>query len=262
MLGLGERPAALVQLALGRFDGALALGRCPLDPFPPRVELLRPLHHRYLDLCGRTFALRESLFSPRKISGRLSKRLVCGGLLLHLRHDRLLSLRQARRRPVQLIAFLHELGVVGVELRKALVEELLPGPQLGLAGVQVERTLSEREGALCDLLIEVELPLRHSDVLRLRSRGGDRLARRARRLARLRGRVARGELRAQPGPEAALVAIVDALLDLGHQNPPNSFPILINAGPRTTMNIAGKMKMTVGMSILIGAFIAFSSAAA
>ena len=34
------------------------------------------------------------------------------------------------------------------------------------------------------------------------------------------------------------------------------------AGPRMTRNIAGKMKMTVGKSILIGAFIAFSSAAA
>ena len=34
------------------------------------------------------------------------------------------------------------------------------------------------------------------------------------------------------------------------------------AGPRMTMNIAGKMKATVGKSILIGAFIAFSSAAA
>src|SRR5919198_1361213 len=34
------------------------------------------------------------------------------------------------------------------------------------------------------------------------------------------------------------------------------------AGPRMTMNIAGKMKRTSGKSILIGAFIAFSSAAA
>jgi hypothetical protein len=34
------------------------------------------------------------------------------------------------------------------------------------------------------------------------------------------------------------------------------------AGPRMTMNIAGKMKITVGKSILIGAFIARSSAAA
>src|SRR5919202_174744 len=35
-----------------------------------------------------------------------------------------------------------------------------------------------------------------------------------------------------------------------------------SAGPRMTMNIAGKMKRTSGKSILIGAFIAFSSAAA
>ena len=34
------------------------------------------------------------------------------------------------------------------------------------------------------------------------------------------------------------------------------------AGPRITRNMAGKMKSTVGKSILIGAFIAFSSAAA
>src|SRR5919198_1879803 len=37
---------------------------------------------------------------------------------------------------------------------------------------------------------------------------------------------------------------------------------LRSAGPRMTMNIAGKMKRTSGKSILIGAFIAFSSAAA
>src|SRR5581483_2821470 len=36
----------------------------------------------------------------------------------------------------------------------------------------------------------------------------------------------------------------------------------MTAGPRMTMNIAGKMKSTVGKSILIGAFIARSSAAA
>jgi hypothetical protein len=103
-------------------------------------------------------------------------------------------------RPAQLIALLHELGVVDVELGEALVEELLPGPQLGLAGVQVERALPEREGALCDLLVEVELAFGHPEVLQLRHLGGrrgcDRLARRARRLDRLGRRVARGELRA------------------------------------------------------------------
>ena len=38
--------------------------------------------------------------------------------------------------------------------------------------------------------------------------------------------------------------------------------MLRSAGPSTTTNIDGKMKSTVGNSILIGAFIAFSSAAA
>src|SRR5207247_11163072 len=38
--------------------------------------------------------------------------------------------------------------------------------------------------------------------------------------------------------------------------------MLMTAGPRITTNIDGKMKSTVGKSILIGAFIAFSSAAA
>ena len=37
--------------------------------------------------------------------------------------------------------------------------------------------------------------------------------------------------------------------------------MLRKAGPRMTMNIDGKMKMTVGNSIFTGAFIAFSSAA-
>jgi hypothetical protein len=47
------------------------------------------------------------------------------------------------------------------------------------------------------------------------------------------------------------------------QLPPaeNAFMMFIIAGPSTTMNMVGKMKMTVGNSILIGAFIAFSSAA-
>ena len=61
------------------------------------------------------------------------------------------------------------------------------------------------------------------------------------------------ELRPQAGAEA--------LLGLGRRHP-STFMMFIRAGPRMTMNIAGKMKMTVGNSILIGAFIAFSSAAA
>jgi hypothetical protein len=46
---------------------------------------------------------------------------------------------------------------------------------------------------------------------------------------------------------------------LGRQNTSMKFKI---AGPRITMNIAGKMKSTVGKSIFTGAFIARSSAAA
>ena len=58
----------------------------------------------------------------------------------------------------------------------------------------------------------------------------------------------------EPGPEA--------LLGLGRRHEWKILRMLSIAGPRTTMNIAGKMKPTVGNSILIGAFIAFSSAAA
>jgi hypothetical protein len=58
------------------------------------------------------------------------------------------------------------------------------------------------------------------------------------------------------GPKAG----AEALLRLAHL--PKRVMKLSIAGPRMTMNIEGKMKSTVGKSILIGAFIAFSSAAA
>ena len=60
------------------------------------------------------------------------------------------------------------------------------------------------------------------------------------------------ELRTEAGAES-LLGLVRHL---------NAFRIVSIAGPSTTMNIDGKMKITVGKSILIGAFIAFSSAAA
>ena len=59
------------------------------------------------------------------------------------------------------------------------------------------------------------------------------------------------ELRAEAGAES--------LLGVAHLNTERKLSI---AGPRMTMNIAGKMKSTVGKSIFTGAFIAFSSAAA
>jgi len=61
------------------------------------------------------------------------------------------------------------------------------------------------------------------------------------------------EHRAKPGSKALLG------FERGH---PSTFRMFMTAGPSSTMNIAGKMNMTVGKSILIGAFIAFSSAAA
>ena len=55
-------------------------------------------------------------------------------------------------------------------------------------------------------------------------------------------------------------ALGGCVLYLAHY--PKSAEMFMIAGPRMTRNIAGKMKSTVGNSILIGAFIAFSSAAA
>ncbi len=64
------------------------------------------------------------------------------------------------------------------------------------------------------------------------------------------------ELAAKTGAEAPLGLV---LLARGHQK---SLARLMNAGPRMTRNMAGKMKSTVGKSILIGDFIARSSASA
>src|SRR6202007_165823 len=55
VLGLGERPAALVQLALRRFDGTVALDRRLLDRTTPGLELLRPFRGSRLGLCNRRF---------------------------------------------------------------------------------------------------------------------------------------------------------------------------------------------------------------
>ncbi len=64
------------------------------------------------------------------------------------------------------------------------------------------------------------------------------------------------ELAAKTRAEAPLRLVV---LARGHQK---SLARLMNAGPRMTRNMAGKMKSTVGKSILIGDFIARSSASA
>src|SRR5918994_1247398 len=63
----------------------------------------------------------------------------------------------------------------------------------------------------------------------------------------------------QLGAEAGAESLFGVVLGGRHQN---SSMMLRTAGPRMTMNMAGKMKITVGKSILIGDFIAFSSAAA
>jgi len=61
--------------------------------------------------------------------------------------------------------------------------------------------------------------------------------------------------------ELGAQARAEAVLGLGRRHL-NTVRRCSIAGPRTTMNIDGKMKNTVGSSILIGAFMAFSSAAA
>src|SRR5207253_1719462 len=60
------------------------------------------------------------------------------------------------------------------------------------------------------------------------------------------------QLRAQPAAESGFGLVAQW----------NAFVNESTAGPRMTTNIEGKMKSAVGKSILIGAFIAFSSAAA
>src|SRR6202043_1808147 len=101
------------------------------------------------------------------------------------------------------------------------------------------------------------------DALRLEGGDGDRLADRARRFV-----VGRRGLRLGLGSAALLPfelrteAGSEALLGRARHQKPKTLERLIRAGPSTTTNIAGKTKMTVGNSILIGAFIAFSSAAA
>ena len=68
------------------------------------------------------------------------------------------------------------------------------------------------------------------------------------------------ELAPKTGPEA-LLGLLFLIAGGGHLELEYRHQVE-HRGPRMTMNIAGKMKITVGKSILIGDFIAFSSAAA
>ena len=63
------------------------------------------------------------------------------------------------------------------------------------------------------------------------------------------------------GNEPLRTELRDAPGRAARAQPVKSFSSEIIAGPRTTTNIAGKMNTAVGNSILIGAFIARSSAA-
>src|SRR5438874_12359814 len=153
---------------------------------------------------------------------------------------------------------------------------------------QRRRTVVELRHALCEILREIvgdagvvllsaerrteillarercgELGAKSFEVGAVRRRGGlDRFARRARRLGL--GLAAVGtQLRAEAGSEPSFGVRHLRLRHSAHLlYNLKSCPRLRSAGPRMTMNIAGKMKTTIGNNILIGAFIAFSSAAA
>ena len=183
----------------------------------------------------------------------------------------------------QLEALPLELGQAALELMRALVECALLALEHVRLLVELLLLLGLLVCRLRQLALELVLTLERRLQLRLerlelacvdrrrgrgslllgrrpgRRRGADLpgLGRRSGGLGRLLGLGALRSLalehRAQAGPEAFLG------LQRSH---PKTLMMFNTAGPSNTVNIAGKMNMTVGNSILIGAFMAFSSAAA
>jgi putative oxidoreductase len=202
--------------------GALALG--VLELLDPRLRVARELLHARI--------LRDELGMP------LDERVMLALEVLALPREALLALLQL-------------LGP-HLELRLALGGRATGGMSLlACDALALERLLE-----LCPHRLE----LRHGALDDHVDRDGRRRGSRRLGVGCLSGALRPGavllalEQRAQPGAEALL-----CFVRRGHLNTDRMWSI---AGPSTTMNMDGKMNMTVGKSILIGAFIAFSSAAA
>ncbi len=244
--GLGPVAIGILELAeLGR-DLLLARGRSRLGGEQLGLQVSEAL----LLGRGRFGALRQLLLA-------LLERRLLGGDLCCARVD----LRRAERQALRVgEAFLQP----RLDVRELVAYLPLPGNRC-------------RELGPDDLQLDFELAVRLADVLgHDYDVGFDR--RRRRRWSAGLSRAAskrRDAVRPAPLPRRAAVRAggggrcrsparspAPALIAAAAIQNSNTVIRFSMAGPRMTMNIAGKMKITVGKSILIGDFIAFSSAAA
>src|SRR5581483_10697914 len=267
-LRLTDRAFALLQLR-ELCEAALHLGLRAL-------QLGLRLRERALLLCDRRLALGE-------LRRRLDARRLALPDLLDAELECVLALGEARLRVAQPGVLLGDASAQRLRFGELLRRRPLARCDCRLARCELRRPLVELVRPAGRLLLDLErldglggklrpqvalsiecgrqlcAQLRHA--LRVQRRSRDRLADGNRRV--LGGPLLRLgcpavllalELGAETGAESSFSRV-------GHQKP-KSLERLMRAGPRTTMNIAGKMKTTVGKSILIGAFIACSSAAA